>query len=119
VSAPTTSTETKAPKRKVKRHPIRSAVFGLIAGIGAALMLVLYGILTLGTIWPIIVLVGVTVLGALWGMYGPRRKRKARRKAAKARRKADKKANKKAAKVNTPTSEATPSSSPEPPATPS
>ena len=119
MSAPATPTETKAPKRKVKRHPIRSAVFGLIGGIGAALLLVLYGKITLGTIWPIVVLIAVTVLGALWGMYGPRRKRKARRKAAKARRKADKKANKKAAKVSTPTSEATPSSSPEPPTTPS
>lgn len=64
---------------KVKRHPIRGALWGLLGGFGVALILFNFGVITLprqGWLWWVVVIVGFVVLGILWGMFGPAKKPK-------------------------------------------
>ncbi|MDH3470102.1 MAG: hypothetical protein OEM94_02170 [Acidimicrobiia bacterium] len=62
---------TTTAKAKVKRHPIRGAIFGLLLGIGTAALLIMYAVIALGTLTPIFVIVAGIVVGILWGMFGP------------------------------------------------
>jgi len=64
------------PAPRLKRHPIRTGIGGLLGGIGVALMLVLYGKLTLGTAGPIIIIAVVTVAGVAWAFVAPPRQRR-------------------------------------------
>jgi hypothetical protein len=57
----------------VKRRPIRGFVWGLIAGLGLALILINFAVIALGTMAPWAVTLAVAVLGVLWGLFGPAR----------------------------------------------
>jgi len=61
---------------KVKRHPIRGALWGLLGGIGVALILINFAVIALGTMMPWIVIGVFIVLGILWGMFAPAKKPK-------------------------------------------
>jgi hypothetical protein len=52
-----------------KRRPIRGGLAGLLLGLGAALMVMLYDLPVPGDV----VLVGFVVLGVLVGLFGPTR----------------------------------------------
>jgi len=59
-----------------KSHPIRGALYGIILGLGLALMAIGRKIANLDSITPIIlVLVGI-VIGIIWGMVAPAKKPK-------------------------------------------
>jgi hypothetical protein len=55
----------------VRYHPIRGAIYGLLFGIGLALVLMVFKVLALSV--PMILILGVVflVLGALWGRFAP------------------------------------------------
>ena len=55
----------------LKRRPIRGALWGLLLGIGATALLMMYSVIALGTLTPWLVLAGFVVLGILWGLFGP------------------------------------------------
>ena len=61
---------------RLKKHPIRGAVFGLIAGLGVALLLISHSVMFLGGLTPLIVVVFFLLLGVLIGAAGPKRKTK-------------------------------------------
>jgi multisubunit Na+/H+ antiporter MnhB subunit len=56
---------------KVKRHPIGGALGGLILGVGATLLMLVYGMAPFGvaTLWVPIVL--LFVLSIVWSLFGP------------------------------------------------
>jgi hypothetical protein len=54
----------------VKKRPTRGLLAGLLLGLGAALMLVLYDINVSGDL---VIAVGL-VLGLVWGLFGPTRR---------------------------------------------
>jgi hypothetical protein len=54
----------------VKKRPLRGMIAGLLIGLGAALMLVLFDVNVSGDL----VLAAALVLGLLWGLFGPTRK---------------------------------------------
>jgi hypothetical protein len=53
----------------VRKRPVRGALAGLLVGLGAALMVMLYDLSIPGDL----VLIGGVVLGLLLGLYGPTR----------------------------------------------
>jgi hypothetical protein len=55
----------------VKRHPIRGFFWGLLAGIGVALILVNFAVIALGTLAPPAVALAGAVLGIAWGLFAP------------------------------------------------
>lgn len=57
----------------VAYHPIRGAIYGLILGIGLALLLVAFAVITIQFAIPVIVIILATVLGGVWGRFGPPR----------------------------------------------
>lgn len=59
----------------VSYHPIRGAIFGLLTGLGLAIYLIIFKVITLGLVTPIVVIVASVVLGALWGRFAPARRR--------------------------------------------
>lgn len=65
-----------------KKHPIRAALYGFVAGLGVAVLLTFaYPVIALESIsqvitqW-VIVVVAVMILSALWGTFGPAKKPK-------------------------------------------
>jgi hypothetical protein len=54
----------------VKRRPVRGLIAGLLIGLGAALMLVLYDVNISGDL----VLAAGVLLGVVWGLFGPTRR---------------------------------------------
>ena len=55
----------------IKRHPIRGLLWGILLGLGIALVAVGQGWAALGTLPPLILFLVGLVVGTLWGMYGP------------------------------------------------
>ena len=67
-------TTTLAPTQpRVRYHPIRGAVYGLLFGLGLALLLMVFKVLALSV--PMIIVLGILflVLGGLWGRFAPPR----------------------------------------------
>ena len=62
-----------ATQSTVRYHPIRGAVYGLLFGLGLALVLMVFKVLALSV--PILIALGLLflVLGALWGRFAPAR----------------------------------------------
>lgn len=61
----------------MRRHPIRGAIWGLLVGLGVALILIGQAVIAMGTLSPpVVVLVGL-LLGVAWGMLAPARGRAA------------------------------------------
>lgn len=56
---------------ELKRHPIRGALWGLLLGIGATGLLIMFSVIAVGTLTPWVVLLAFIVLGVLWGLFGP------------------------------------------------
>jgi len=54
-----------------KTHPIRGLLWGLMSGIGLALLLVITKVIYLDLTNMIIITVAVMVIGVLWGIFGP------------------------------------------------
>lgn len=54
-----------------KTHPIRGFFWGLVFGIGLALVLVITTVISLSLVNLIIVVVAGLVLGVAWGLFGP------------------------------------------------
>ena len=55
----------------VKRHPIRGGLWGLIGGIGAAMVLISRAVIALGTLTPLVVVLVFIVLGVAWAYLAP------------------------------------------------
>ena len=55
----------------IKRHPIRGLLWGILFGLGIALVAVGQGWAALGTAPPFILFLVGLVVGTLWGMFGP------------------------------------------------
>lgn len=62
-----------APAATIRRRPIRGAIFGLIAGLGLALVLIDRAVIALGTLAPIVCILIGAVLGLAWAWFGPAR----------------------------------------------
>jgi len=59
----------------VKRnHPIRGAFYGVILGLGLALMAVGLKVVNLDSIMPIVLVVVGVIIGIVWGMAAPAKK---------------------------------------------
>ena len=56
---------------QIKRYPIRGALWGLLLGLGLALVGIGQSIFALGTLPPVLVTVGGVVVGVLWSMFAP------------------------------------------------
>ncbi len=65
-------TETSATQ-SIERHPIRGALFGLLLGLGLAVYLILFKVISLGLVVPIFVIALSVVAGAAWGRFAPAR----------------------------------------------
>jgi hypothetical protein len=65
-----------APETSVKRHPIRGVLYGLLMGVGVALILGGRAIVAFGSTKMIIVVVVFAVAGGLWGAFAPAKKPK-------------------------------------------
>lgn len=61
-----------------KRHPIRGGLYGIVLGLGLALLFIGRKIVTLDSAVPIILVVVGIVIGVLWGMFAPAKKPKGR-----------------------------------------
>ncbi len=59
----------------VKYHPIRGATYGFVLGIGLALLLIAFSVITIQFTMPVIVIILVTALGGAWGRFGPLKER--------------------------------------------
>ena len=64
-----------ATSGNVKKRPVRGGVWGLIAGIGLALLLIAYNVIALGTLTPYLVIALMVVVGVAWGSLGPAKDR--------------------------------------------
>ena len=67
------ATTVAAPRPTLRYHPIRGAIYGLLFGLGLALVLMVFKVLALSV--PIILVLGVLflALGAVWGRFAPPR----------------------------------------------
>jgi hypothetical protein len=59
----------------MKRHPIRGFIFGLLLGLGVAMVLISYSIIPLGIATPWVVIAAGAIVGLLLGLFGPPRGR--------------------------------------------
>ena len=75
-TSPPPPVESPGAPSKVKRHPIRGGIWGLIAGLGVAIALIGQAIIAAGTLTPWIITAAGLVVGVLWGMFGPAKKPK-------------------------------------------
>lgn len=66
--AATTSVRT---EQTVAYHPVRGAMYGLLLGLGVAIYLVIFKIITIQLVIPIIAVVVCIALGAAWGRFTP------------------------------------------------
>ena len=61
---------------RAKRHPVRGVLAGLLTGIGAALLLVVFSVIALGTLTPYLCIVAGALAGVVWSVFGPTRRRR-------------------------------------------
>ncbi len=54
-----------------ERHPVRGAFYGIILGLGLALMAIGRKIANLDSVVPIVLIVVGIILGILWSSFGP------------------------------------------------
>lgn len=57
----------------VKRRPIAGALFGLLFGVGFALLLAGQAVIALGTLPVVVIPLVCLILGIVWGSLGPPR----------------------------------------------
>jgi predicted lipid-binding transport protein (Tim44 family) len=61
---------------RIRRHPIKGLIGGLLLGLGAAIMLVIYRVIAFGTNTPVVVVVVGVVVGLALSLFAPPRGRK-------------------------------------------
>jgi hypothetical protein len=66
-----TTTTLTSSATTVRYHPIRGAVYGLLFGVGLALVLMVFKVLALSVPLILVLAVVFLVLGALWGRFAP------------------------------------------------
>jgi hypothetical protein len=54
-----------------QRHPVRGAIWGVILGLGLALIAIGQSWAALGTWPPFVILLAGTVIGIVWSTFGP------------------------------------------------
>ena len=59
-----------------KRHPIRGFIWGILFGLGLALIAIGQGYAALGTLPPFILVIVGIVVGTVWGLVAPAKKPK-------------------------------------------
>ena len=59
----------------MKRHPIRGFLFGLLLGLGVALVLISLSVIPLGVATPWVAIAAGAIVGLLLGLGGPPRRR--------------------------------------------
>lgn len=64
------------PATVARRHPIRGALYGILLGVGLALLVIGRKIVNLDSVVPIVLLVVGIVIGIAWGMFAPAKKPK-------------------------------------------
>ncbi|MEO1065451.1 MAG: hypothetical protein AAFZ07_28885 [Actinomycetota bacterium] len=57
----------------LRRRPIRGVIYGLLVGLGVALILIDRAVIALGTLTPIVCVLVGGVLGFAWAWFGPAR----------------------------------------------
>lgn len=62
-------------ERKVDRHPVRGVVAGLVLGLGAALLLFVFGVVPMTLLWLALVVVAGAALGLVLAYVVPPRHR--------------------------------------------
>jgi hypothetical protein len=72
-SAPATNATMEIPT-ETKRHPIRGFFWGLLTGLGLALVLVVSKVITLSITSIVVTIVVVALLSTIWGLVGPAKK---------------------------------------------
>jgi hypothetical protein len=65
-----------AQQTQMKRHPIRGAIYGILAGIGAAVYLMIFSVTPYSVTTVLIVTAIGLVVGALWGAFAPAKQSK-------------------------------------------
>lgn len=60
-----------------RRHPVRGALYGIVLGLGLALVAIGRKLVTLDSIMPLVIVVVGIVIGVLWSMLGPAKNPKA------------------------------------------
>ena len=60
----------------LRRHPVRGLIWGVIAGLGAGLLLMVLSIVPLSIPTLIYITVGMAVFGVVWGSVAPAKKPK-------------------------------------------
>ncbi|HWM22786.1 MAG TPA: YrzE family protein [Ilumatobacteraceae bacterium] len=76
-ATPTTTTTTvRTAEAYRKPHPIRGILWGLLMGIGAAVIAILLKVIPFDLVWALIVLGAGILLGILWSTLGPAKKPK-------------------------------------------
>lgn len=73
---PSSTTTATIPVAHRKTHPIRGILWGIMLGLGAAVIAILLKIIPFELVWALIVLAGGVVVGILWSTLGPARKPK-------------------------------------------
>ena len=58
------------------RHPVRGLIWGVLAGLGAGLLLMVLSIVPLSIPTLVFITVGMAVFGVVWGSVAPARKPK-------------------------------------------
>ena len=60
-----------------RRHPVRGALYGIVLGLGLALVAIGRKLVTLDSIMPLVIVVVGIVIGVSWSMLGPAKNPKA------------------------------------------
>jgi len=58
----------------LRRHPVRGLLWGALAGLGLALMLIDRSVIALGRIAPFLLIAGGAVVGLIWAYLAPPRR---------------------------------------------
>lgn len=62
------------PETTTRRHPVRGGLYGLCLGVGAAIYLIIFSVVSFNVATSIIVVVAGVGVGILWGLFAPARK---------------------------------------------
>ena len=57
----------------IERHPVRGALWGLLLGVGVAIYLILFTVISVSIVTPVIVIVVCGALGLVWASVAPPR----------------------------------------------
>jgi hypothetical protein len=67
---------TETTSQLVERYPVRGALWGLLLGVGLAIYLIMFKVVTIGPVIPIVVIVLSIGAGIAWGKFAPPRSKR-------------------------------------------